>query len=76
MKNILVFHRLKRETFHKISHTVNQELIKISILLSADLTVDLGLVLNLSNKNLPQKDNQTSSNVVRFTTTNDVINEL
>ena len=50
MEDFLVPHRSKGETSHKIIHTANQEVISLTILLSADLTIDLRLVLHLTNK--------------------------
>ena len=47
----LVLHRLKGETSPKTIHTPNQEVTNLTILLSADLTIDLALVLRLTNKN-------------------------
>ena len=52
MEVILVLQRLKGETSHKINHIANQEVINRAILLSADLIIDLRLVLHLMNKNL------------------------
>ena len=37
----LVLQRLKGETFHKMVHTASQEVISLTILFSADLTIDL-----------------------------------
>ena len=47
----LVLHRLKGETSHKVDHTASQGLINLTILLSADLIIDLRRVLRLTNKN-------------------------
>ena len=47
----LVLHRFKGETSLKIVRTANQEVINLTILLSADLTIDLRLVSHLTNKN-------------------------
>ena len=47
---LLVLHRPKVETSHKIIPTVNQEVINLSSLPSADLTTDLRLVLHPTNK--------------------------
>ena len=47
----LVLHRLLGEIYHKTIHTAKQEVINITILLSADLTVDLRLVSHLTKKN-------------------------
>ena len=46
--------RLKGETSHKIIHTANQEVINVSFLFLADLTINLRLVLQLTNKNSHQ----------------------
>ena len=51
MEIFLILHRLKRETPHKIFHTANQEVIKLTIWLSQDLIFDPRLVLHLTNKN-------------------------
>ena len=51
MEIFLVLHRLRGEAFHKKIHTANQEVISLTILFSADLTIDLRLVLNVTNKN-------------------------
>ena len=45
-----VLHQLKEVTSHKIFHTANQEVISLTILFSADLPIDLRLVLHLTNK--------------------------
>ena len=45
-----VLHPLKRETSNKIIHIANQELINLTVLLSADLTIDLRLLLRPTNK--------------------------
>ena len=37
---LLVLYRLRGETSQKTFHTVNQEVIKVTIVLSADLTTD------------------------------------
>ena len=50
MEDFLVLHRLKGEISHKISHTANQEVINLTILLSADLTIDLQPALHPTNK--------------------------
>ena len=50
METLLVLHQLKGETFHKIAHTASQEVISLTILLSADLTVDLQPGLQPTNK--------------------------
>ena len=51
MKIFLVLHRIEGETARRIVHTVNQEVISPTTLLSADLTIDLRLVLRPKNKN-------------------------
>ena len=71
-----VLHRLKGETSHKMCRIANQEVISLRTLLSADLTIDLQLVLRPMNKSFRKNKSQISSNVVRFTTTDDTINEL
>ena len=50
MKIFLVLHRLKEETSHKITLIANQEMINLTSLRSADLTIDLRLVLCPTNK--------------------------
>ena len=47
----LVLHRLLGEIYHKTIHTANQEVINLTILHSADLTIDLRLVSHLTSKN-------------------------
>ena len=51
LETFLVIHQLKRETFHRIVQTASQEVISLKILLSADLTINLRLVLHPKNKN-------------------------
>ena len=41
MEDFFVAHRLKGEIFHKIVQTPNQGVINLTILPSADLTIDL-----------------------------------
>ena len=50
----LFLHRLKGETSHRIVHTASQRVISLTILLSADLTIDLRRVLRLTNKKFPK----------------------
>ena len=50
METFLVLHQRKRETFHKIVHTTSQEVISLANPQSADLTIDLRLVLYPTNK--------------------------
>ena len=71
-----VLRRLQGENSHKINHTANQEVINPTSLPSSDLTIDLRPGLHPMNKNFAQNNNQTSSNVVRFTRTDDTIIEL
>ena len=54
METSLVLYRLKGETSHKIVHTANQGVVSLTILVSADLTIDLGWVLRLTNKIFPK----------------------
>ena len=75
MENFLVLRRLKGETSHKFMHTANQEVINLTVLPSADLTIDLRLVLRLTNNN-SHKTKTTPPNVVRFTAADDTIKEL
>ena len=51
MEIFVVLHLLKGETCHKIIHTANQEVINLTTLLSADVIIDLRMVLHLRNKN-------------------------
>ena len=51
VETFLVPHRLKGETIRRTVRTANQEVINPTILLSADLTIDLPLVLTPANKN-------------------------
>ena len=51
MGTSLVLHRLKGETIHKEVHTASQEVISQTILLSADLIIDLRPGLHPTNKN-------------------------
>ena len=76
METFLVLRPLKEETSHKTTPIANQEVINLLTLRSADLTIDRRLALHPMNRKFPQNNNQTSSNVVRFTTTDDAINEL
>ena len=46
----LVLRRLREETSHKINSIANQEVINLITLRSADLTIDLRLVLRPMNK--------------------------
>ena len=50
MEVFSVLHRLKGETSHKINPFANQEVISLTTLLSANLTIDLRLVLRPLNK--------------------------
>ena len=51
MQTFLVHHRLKEETFHRITPIANQEVINLITLRSVDLTIDQRLVLRPTNKN-------------------------
>ena len=51
MEIFLVLHRLKEETSHKITLIANQEVINLTTLRSADLTIDLRPVSRPMNKN-------------------------
>ena len=51
MEIFLVLHRLKGETFRTRVQTANKEVIGPTTLLSADLTIDLRLVLRPTIKN-------------------------
>ena len=50
METFLVLHRLQGETSHKRTHIANQEVISLTALVSADLAIDLQLVLHLTNR--------------------------
>ena len=50
MKIFLVLHRLKEETSHKTTLIANQEVINLKTPRSADLTIDVRLVLHPMNK--------------------------
>ena len=50
METFLVLHPIQEETSHKIILIANQEVIKPTTLRSADLTIDLRLVLRPMNK--------------------------
>ena len=71
-----VLHRRKGKTIRKVVHTASQEVISLTILLSADLTTDLRPDFATYEQKVPPNNNQTTFNVVRFTTTDDSINEL
>ena len=51
MEILLALHQLTREVIHKIVHIDNQEVISLTTLLSADLTIDPRLVLRPTNEN-------------------------
>ena len=51
MKNFFVPHRLKEETFHKKTPIADHEVINLTTLRSADLTIDLRLALRPMNRN-------------------------
>ena len=50
MEDFLALHRLKGGTSHKIDSIANQEVINLTILPSADLTIDPPQVLHFTNK--------------------------
>ena len=50
MEDFLVLHQLKGEILCRIFHSVDQEKINLTILPSAELTIDLWLVLRLTSK--------------------------
>ena len=50
METFLVLHQIKEEASHKIIYIDNQEVINLTILTSADLTIDLRLISRLTNK--------------------------
>ena len=72
----MALHRLKGETSHKVIHTANQEVMNLAILSSADLTIDLRLVLRLENEKSHKTITRRHFKKVRFTTTDNTINEL
>ena len=51
MENFLVLRQLKEETYHKISSIANQVMTNLITLRSADLTIELRLILRPMNKN-------------------------
>ena len=51
METFLVLHQIQEKTSHKIIPIVNQGVINVTTLRSADLTIDLRLVLPPMNKN-------------------------
>ena len=75
MGTFLVLHQIQEETSHKTIPTANQETNNLTISHSADDTRPTANFTPYEQK-FPQNNNQTSSNVVRFTTTDDTINEL
>ena len=50
MEKFLILYRVKEETSHKIPPLANQEVINLTTLRFADLTIDLQLVLRPVNK--------------------------
>ena len=54
METFLVLHRLQGENSHKIIPIVNQEVINLKTLRSADLTTNLQLTLRHMNRNFPR----------------------
>ena len=66
MENFVVLHRPRGETSHEKICTANQEVINLTILPSPDLTIDLRLVLHLTNNIFHKNNNQAPSNMVRF----------
>ena len=51
LETFLVLHLLKGEISHRTLHIANQEVINLTILLSADLIIDRLVVSHLTNKN-------------------------
>ena len=51
METFLVLHQLQEETSHKIIPIANQEVINLTTLRSADLTIDIRLALRPMNRN-------------------------
>ena len=51
-EDFLVLHQLKEETSHQIIHTANQEVINLTMLLSAEMTNDQRLLLHPTNKSI------------------------
>ena len=70
-----VLHRPERAMSHRTVHTVNQKVINMTILLFADLTFDRRVVSHLTNK-ISSNIKYTSSNLVRFTITDDSPSDL
>ena len=50
LETFFLLHWLKGDTFHKIIHSASQELISLTILFSANLIIDLRVVLHLTSK--------------------------
>ena len=73
MKIFLVPYRPKGETSHKITPIAKQEVINPKTLRSDNRSTTS---FTPYEQKFPQNNNQTSSNVVRLTTTDDTINEL
>ena len=51
METFLVLHQIQENTSHKITPIANQEVINLTTLRTADLTIDLRLALRPMNKN-------------------------
>ena len=64
METSFVLHRLKGEASRKIVHTASQQVISLTILLTADMTIDLRWVLHLTNKN--SRKTATRRHLIRF----------
>ena len=76
METFLVLHRLKGETIRKIVHTANQKSYQPNN--SAFRRSDSQPTTSYTpyEQKFPQNNNQTASNVLRFTTTDENFNEL
>ena len=70
METFLVLRRLKEETSHETTSIANQELTNRR----PDNRITSSFIPY--EQKFPQNNNQTASNVVRFTTTDDSINEI
>ena len=70
----LVLLRLKRGTSHKIIHTANKEVINNNSALRR--SENQPMICFTCHEQIFPQNNEMSSNVVRFTTTDDTINEL
>ena len=76
LKIFLALPQLNREIFHGKTHTANRKMIRLTFLVPADLKNNRRLVSDFTSINLHKNKNHWSSNVVRFTTTDDSLKEM